>query len=354
MTRSRAGTAAVRQFSSVNRAARHGYATYSGPPAGHRRCWGCTTSRHVRHRAPASWRTRRPGRARGLVRGGGDRATATATPSGRSGSRRPARSTRRARYRPRPPVEPLPSFHRREGRSPPRIDGPEARRDRLVGRSARCHDSRVTAGPPDPRRAFTEVDESAFVPALMAYLERVSELPEIRAWRAIAVELMELSPGMRVLDAGSGLGEAARELAALVEPGGEVTAIDLSAQMVLAAAARGGPRVSYEKADVTDLPFASDSFDRTRCERVLQHLSEPDLALAELARVTVPGGRVCVLDPDWRLPAVGRHDSCRTRCATAGSRPYAAPTPRERSGWRASATWPAAPCRSLLPDDRAM
>jgi SAM-dependent methyltransferase len=168
--------------------------------------------------------------------------------------------------------------------------------------------SRVTAGPLDPRRAFTEVDESAFVPALTAYLERVAELPEIRAWRAIAVELMELGPGMRVLDAGSGLGEAARELAELVEPGGEVKAIDLSAQMVQAAAARGGPRVTYEQADVTDLPFASDSFDRTRCERVLQHLSEPDLALAELARVTVPGGRVCVLDPDWRSLAVDVDD----------------------------------------------
>jgi hypothetical protein len=36
-----------------------------------------------------------------------------------------------------------------------------------------------------------------------------------------------------------------------------------------------------------------------RTERVLQHLADPDAAIAELIRVTVPGGRVCLIDTDW-------------------------------------------------------
>ncbi|MFD8008041.1 methyltransferase domain-containing protein [Streptomyces mirabilis] len=40
-------------------------------------------------------------------------------------------------------------------------------------------------------------------------------------------------------------------------------------------------------------------FDGVRCERVLQHVREPDAAIKELIRVTRPGGRVCVIDTDW-------------------------------------------------------
>ena len=175
----------------------------------------------------------------------------------------------------------------------------------LAGRRHRCHDSRVTITPDDPRRVFAHIDRSDLAPEIMAYLETVATLPEIRAWRAVADDLMAVVPGLRVLDAGCGLGDAARDLAAVVGPHGDVTAIDLSAQMVEAARSRdAGAGVTYEVADVTDLPYASASFDRTRCERVLQHLTDPDAGLAELVRVTAPDGIVCVLDSDWRSVAV--------------------------------------------------
>lgn len=143
----------------------------------------------------------------------------------------------------------------------------------------------------------------------MGYLEAAANLPEVRAWRGIALDLLALSPGLRVLDAGCGLGEVARELATLVRPGGAVNAVDLSRQMIDAARARDdGTGVSYERADVTDLPFAANSFDRARCERVLQHLSDPDAAIGELVRVTVSGGIVCILDTEWRSAAVDVDD----------------------------------------------
>ena len=179
----------------------------------------------------------------------------------------------------------------------------------LVGARARCHDSRVIVPPQHQGRVFARVDQSELAFQLMRYLESVAGLPEVRAWRALALDLIALTPGMRVLDAGCGLGEVAREMAALVQPDGEVAAIDLSRQMIDAARARDdGSAVTYEVADVTDLPFASGAFDRARCERVLQHLSEPDEAIGELVRVTAPDGIVCVLDTDWRSAAVDVED----------------------------------------------
>jgi ubiquinone/menaquinone biosynthesis C-methylase UbiE len=79
-----------------------------------------------------------------------------------------------------------------------------------------------------------------------------------------------------------------------------VVALDRSAATVTAAAARadGGP-VRYEVGDVTALAYPDGRFDAVRSERVLQHVPEPDRAVAELARVTRSGGRVCLIDTDW-------------------------------------------------------
>jgi SAM-dependent methyltransferase len=55
----------------------------------------------------------------------------------------------------------------------------------------------------------------------------------------------------------------------------------------------------HEHAAAHALPFADGYFDAVRSERMLQHLVEPEPAIAELVRVTRPGGRVVVVDSDW-------------------------------------------------------
>ncbi|MGH3165458.1 MAG: methyltransferase domain-containing protein [Trebonia sp.] len=128
----------------------------------------------------------------------------------------------------------------------------------------------------------------------------MAALDAIQLVREIARTAMDVRAGQHVLDAGCGAGEEARVLARLVSPSGQVTATDLSSAIVAAAAKRDdGSGVRYAVEDITALDFPDATFDSVRSERVLQHLDEPDAAIAELARVTVPGGRVCLIDSDW-------------------------------------------------------
>jgi SAM-dependent methyltransferase len=153
-----------------------------------------------------------------------------------------------------------------------------------------------------PRTPFADVDRQPEETrrAIVGYLDAAANHPEIRRVRAAALDAFAPGPGQRLLDAGCGAGEVARELGALVGPAGSVTAVDFSADHIAVARERqdGGP-VRYLVGDVTALDFPDGEFDGARAERVLQHLADPDAAIRELARVTRPGGRVCVIDTDW-------------------------------------------------------
>ena len=56
------------------------------------------------------------------------------------------------------------------------------------------------------------------------------------------------------------------------------------------------PNVSFVEGDATALPFEPGSFDLAGSLRTLHHIARPELAVAELARVTRAGGRVLVID----------------------------------------------------------
>jgi SAM-dependent methyltransferase len=141
--------------------------------------------------------------------------------------------------------------------------------------------------------------------AMIGVLDRSAASPEIARVREVADDALDPRPGHRLLDAGCGAGEVARHLARRVAPDGDVVALDASESAVSVAAGRhDGGRVAYQVGDLTALPFPDATFHGVRTERVLQHLADPDAAVAELARVTRPGGRVCLIDTDWQSLAV--------------------------------------------------
>lgn len=167
--------------------------------------------------------------------------------------------------------------------------------------------------------AFARVDESGLSHALGAYLTRVRSLAEVRTAKRASFALLDIKPGDRVLDVGCGVGEDAVELAQLVGPAGRVVGIDSSQALIERARGATSPpgNVEFVVADAVSLSFADESFDRCRCDRTLQHVPTPDLALAEMARVTRVGGVVVIseminhlelsddLDPVLRLALGG-------------------------------------------------
>jgi len=150
--------------------------------------------------------------------------------------------------------------------------------------------------------SFSRVDEApADIQAtLVTFLDRMAALPGIQRVRQTARAALGIRRGQRLLDAGCGVGEEARELARLAGPDGEVTATDLSEGLLSVAAQRDEDNgIRYVVGDITALEFPDGTFDSVRSERVIQHVAEPDAAVAELVRVTAPGGRVCLIDTDW-------------------------------------------------------
>jgi SAM-dependent methyltransferase len=114
-------------------------------------------------------------------------------------------------------------------------------------------------------------------------------------------ETLRPRPGKRILDVGCGSGTAEINLSRLRLSQIKLYGVDLSLDRVKAAAeaTRGiNARVSYGVADARRLPFAAATFDSSFCVAVLQHVREISLALGELARVTRPGGRILVVEPD--------------------------------------------------------
>ena len=112
--------------------------------------------------------------------------------------------------------------------------------------------------------------------------------------------LAHLRAGMDLLDVGCGPASITADLAERVAPG-RVVALDAAAGALEAARAtlreRGlSEQVEVTCGDVMALPFEDASFDVVHAPQVLQHLTDPVGALAEMRRVTRPGGIVAVRD----------------------------------------------------------
>ena len=111
-------------------------------------------------------------------------------------------------------------------------------------------------------------------------------------WRRETVKAV-VRPGDRVLDGCCGTGDLA--VAALEAGAGEVTGLDFSPRMLERARAKQHS-VTWLDGDLTAMPFPEDRFDSATVGFGVRNVSDLDVALRELARVLVPGGRVGILE----------------------------------------------------------
>lgn len=177
---------------------------------------------------------------------------------------------------------------------------------------------------------FPSVDAAPDPAALIAWMDDSRALPGVRIAKSLAVQALDLRPGHAVADIGCGPGEDTREMARRVAPGGSVTGVDASTVMLAEARARAaaaGLPVAFRAGDALNLPLPANSVDRCRADTLLQHIPDPARAVAEMARVTRPGGRIALVEFDLGTLAVDHPDRPTT------SQVLAAVTSAAADGW---------------------
>lgn len=152
-----------------------------------------------------------------------------------------------------------------------------------------------------PRRADLEKDPAhvsgMFDEVAPAYdrSNTILSLGNDRLWRIATTRAVAPKAGQRILDLAAGTGASAVSLA---RSGADVVAADFSRGMLAEGRRRHGsiPNLSFVEADAMALPFDDDEFDTVTISFGLRNVAEPRVALAELLRVTAPGGRLVICE----------------------------------------------------------
>lgn len=156
---------------------------------------------------------------------------------------------------------------------------------------------------------YERVEEAEKARRVGAVFDRVAERYDLmndlmslglhRLWKSFAVSIARPRAGERILDVATGSADLARALSRRVRPGGEVWLTDINRNML----SRGRDRVLDEgllapavQCDAERLPFPAGHFDCVTVAFGLRNMTRKDRALAEMARVLKPGGRLIVLE----------------------------------------------------------
>jgi demethylmenaquinone methyltransferase/2-methoxy-6-polyprenyl-1,4-benzoquinol methylase len=127
----------------------------------------------------------------------------------------------------------------------------------------------------------------------------VLSLGQDRLWRRAVARAVSARAGERVLDVAAGTGSSSVPFA---RAGAYVVACDFSLGM-LRTGKRHLPDLPFVAGDALRLPFTDSSFDAVTISFGLRNVADTDAALAEMRRVTRPGGRLVVCEfshPTWR------------------------------------------------------
>jgi SAM-dependent methyltransferase len=154
---------------------------------------------------------------------------------------------------------------------------------------------------------FTRVDDQPDTAYLVAGMDATAQWPATKLLRSWERERLAVRPGEHVIDVGCGVGDVITSLAADVAPDGRAVGIDASEAMLATGRERAraaGHDVELRVGDALAIDEEDGSFDACRSERMLQWVPEPEVAIGEMLRVLRPGGRLSLIDTDWRTLVV--------------------------------------------------
>jgi SAM-dependent methyltransferase len=154
------------------------------------------------------------------------------------------------------------------------------------------------AEPPPPKN--TGVIQAAWASGIGSMLydnAQVIARKVLSIWQA-PIEWLSIPSGGVALDVGSGPGNVTASLARAAGPDGLALGIDISEPMLARAVrAEAGPQVGFVRADAQQLPLRDETVDVVTSIAMLQLIPNTAVALAEMARVLRPGGRIAVMVP---------------------------------------------------------
>lgn len=145
--------------------------------------------------------------------------------------------------------------------------------------------------------------------------DRAYLTPDVTRQRMRTLRALRLNAGEAVLDVGCGTGLLTRDMATLVGAGGRVVGIDVSRDMLKFAQGRCAdlPQVTLRRGNAMPLDESDETFDAVTCIQVLLYLADVPAAIAEMARVLRPGGRIAIIETDWRGTVLNSFDDALTR-----------------------------------------
>ena len=114
-----------------------------------------------------------------------------------------------------------------------------------------------------------------------------------RRWRSVVARLVAAKADDLVLDIAAGTGTSSR---AFTRAGARCVACDFSLGMLRAGARKAGELVSFVAGDALALPYRDETVDVVTISFGLRNVADPDAALAEMLRVTRPGGRLVICE----------------------------------------------------------
>lgn len=161
------------------------------------------------------------------------------------------------------------------------------------------------------RREHVPVEPDRELAGLIFVLDVQDGLPAVVRLRDWATDRLAPQPGELAVDVGSGTGSEVLQLAELVGADGRAVGVEPHDGLRAEAESRAeasGSRAEFVDAVAGALPFEDGTVDVLRCERVFQHLADPQGAAREFARVLAPGGRVAILDSDWATAVTAQGD----------------------------------------------